>query len=327
MLLLNLMKKKEEPILKLNKESKNTYGEILLPNDSKYGEKCKEVIDKFKDEELNVDDPNYKKYQNCIEKINEEQLKETTDIKGIYPGLDDPNFQNKITDKIEFFENKYQTINSEDIINIEKKVNELCQNRIFELSPHQLFVKNFLSTKTPYNSILLFHGLGTGKTCSSIQVAEEMRIFLNKMNINKKIIIVASPVVQENYKLQLFDERKLKKVGGRWDIKSCTGNAIIKEINPIDVDISREKLVKLIKKKIKNGYIFMGYNKFSNFINNITNKYGIKNDDDEKNKRKKAKLIKREFSNRLIIIDEVQNIRNVKLIETSIPYTYLTLKI
>ena len=98
-------------------------------------------------------------------------------------------------------------LEKEDIENIEKKVNELCQNRIFELSHINCSLKTFLSTQTPYNSILLFHGLGTGKTCSSIQVAGlKMRLYLNKMNINKKIIIVASPVVQENYKLQLFDE-------------------------------------------------------------------------------------------------------------------------
>ena len=169
-----------------------------------------------------------------------------------------------------------------------------------------------MSEYTPYNSILLFHGLGTGKTCSSIQVAEDTRRYLMQMSINKKIIIVASPVVQENYKLQLFDERKLKKVGGKWDLKTCTGNTIIKEVNPIDSDMSRERLVKLIKKKMRSGYDFMGYNKFSNYINNITSKFGIKDSDNEAERKKKAKLIKREFSNRLIIIDEVQNIRNVK---------------
>ena len=239
-------------------------------------------------------------------------MENNENIKGVYPNLDDDKFQEKITAKLEFWENRYMPLEKEDIQNIEKKVNELCQNRIFELSPHQLFVKNFLSTQTPYNSILLFHGLGTGKTCSSIQVAEEMRIYLNRMNIEKKIIIVASPVVQENYKLQLFDERKLKKVGDKWDIKSCTGNSIIKEINPIDSSISREKLTKLIKRKIRDGYNFMGYNMFSNFINKITNKYGIKDSDDESDIKRKSMFIKNEFSNRLIIIDEVQNIRNVK---------------
>ena len=54
---------------------------------------------------------------------------------------------------------------------------------------------------------------------------------IKQMNIKKKIIVVASPVVQENYKIQLFDERKLKKKGDQWDIQSCTGNSFIKEIN------------------------------------------------------------------------------------------------
>ena len=48
----------------------------------------------------------------------------------------------------------------------------------FELSPHQAFVRNFMSFQTPYNSLLLFHGLGSGKTCSAIGVCEEMRDYL-----------------------------------------------------------------------------------------------------------------------------------------------------
>ena len=47
--------------------------------------------------------------------------------------------------------------------NFETQANELC-NVSFDLSPHQLFIKNFLSIHTPYNSLLLYHGLGTGKT-------------------------------------------------------------------------------------------------------------------------------------------------------------------
>ena len=201
--------------------------------------------------------------------------------------------------------------------NIEKKVNELCNPSEFQLSPHQMFIRNYLSFNTPYNSILLFHGLGTGKTCSSITVAEEMRQYLKQMNIEKKIIIVASPVVQENYRMQLFDERKLKKVGGVWNIKSCTGNIFIKEINPINSKISREKLVSQINKIIKNWYLFMGYNQFSNFINKMINKYRISDDDNDEQKKRKRKLIQNEFSNRMIVIDEVQNIRNIKKIKKS----------
>jgi hypothetical protein len=89
------------------------------------------------------------------------------------------------------------------------KCNNYKCNAEFELSPHQLFVRNFLSFQTPYNSLLLYHGLGTGKTCSAITVAEEMRDYLNNIGLQKKIIVVASPNVQENFKLQLFPDNKL----------------------------------------------------------------------------------------------------------------------
>ena len=235
----------------------------------------------------------------------------------MYPHLDDVDFNKKIFLKKEFNSSKYDKINKEDFDNIEKITEKKCNRKVFELSPHQNFVKNFLSFETPYNSLLLFHGLGTGKTCSSISVAEEMRYYLKQMNIKKKIIIVASPVVQENYKIQLFDERKLKKKGDQWDIQSCTGNTFIKEINPINSKISRKRLVNLIKKTIKRSYEFMGYLEFSNRITSLYNKFKIEGSDDKETKRRKEKLIQREFSRKLIIIDEVQNIRNLKKLKSS----------
>ena len=32
---------------------------------------------------------------------------------------------------------------------------------------------------------------------------------------------------KENFKLQLFDERKLKLIDGIWNIKACAGNKLI----------------------------------------------------------------------------------------------------
>ena len=55
---------------------------------------------------------------------------------------------------------------------------KLCK-KSFELSPHQNFIRNFLSEYTPYNGVLLYHGLGTGKTCSAIGIAEETRKYMN----------------------------------------------------------------------------------------------------------------------------------------------------
>ena len=129
--------------------------------------------------------------------------------------------------------------------------------------------------------------MGTGKTCSSILIAEETRKYLQKLKINKKIIVVASPAVQTNYKKQLFDPDKLKKVGGVWDIKSYTGTKIINEINPLNIKMTEEKLIIYINKIIRKSYDFMGYGKFANYVNNISNKFGIQNEDTEEVRERK----------------------------------------
>ena len=154
--------------------------------------------------------------------------------------------------------------------NLEQEADKLCSPHFeFELEPHQMFIKNFMSFQTPYNSLLVFHGLGTGKTCSAIGVAEEMRTYYKQLGINKKILIVATPNVQKNFELQLFDRRKLKNINGLWNIKACSGSKFIKEINPMNIkNLPEEKIVKYIKKIIKKSYEFIGYIEFANQINN-----------------------------------------------------------
>ena len=76
----------------------------------------------------------------------------------------------------------------------------------FSLLTHQNIVRDYINLLTPYRGLLLYHGLGSGKTCSAISVAEEMREYNKQMGIGKRIIVVASPNVQENFKVQLFDE-------------------------------------------------------------------------------------------------------------------------
>lgn len=44
----------------------------------------------------------------------------------------------------------------------------------FSLFPHQEFVRDYLQHESPYRGLLLYHGLGVGKTCSSIAVAEAL---------------------------------------------------------------------------------------------------------------------------------------------------------
>lgn len=69
-----------------------------------------------------------------------------------------------------------------------------------DLFTHQKIVRDYLNLYTPYRGLLLFHGLGSGKTCTSIAIAEGMK----SMN---KVIVMTPASLRRNY----LDE--LKKCG------------------------------------------------------------------------------------------------------------------
>jgi hypothetical protein len=59
----------------------------------------------------------------------------------------------------------------------ESKDVDLCENRVGpgkELLPYQKLVRDYLVAETPYRGLLIYHGLGSGKTCSAISVAESL---------------------------------------------------------------------------------------------------------------------------------------------------------
>ena len=250
----------------------------------------------------------------------------------LYPNLNDINFNIKIAEKKEFNDTKYDGEIHKNI----KEYADMLAKADFELSPHQMFVKNFLSSQTPYNSLLLYHGLGTGKTLSAIGVCEEMRDYIKQMGITKRIMIVASENVQDNFRLQLFDERKLQLVDGVWNMKGAAsiGNKLLKEINPMNMKgISKEKVVNQIKNLINTYYIFLGYGQFANYIIKTIHydeevirsqmkqpgdqtkiqKIGAELGDAKISLNKRIiRKIRNEFDNRLIVIDEVHNIRKTE---------------
>ncbi len=69
-------------------------------------------------------------------------------------------------------------------------------NNDFSLLTHQKIVRDYINLYTPYRGLLLYHGLGSGKTCTSIAIAEGMKS-------TKKIIIMLPASLEENYKTQL----------------------------------------------------------------------------------------------------------------------------
>ena len=78
-----------------------------------------------------------------------------------YPDILQQDFTKKILSKKEFIDN----------IETGKPVER--EDNYFSLTPSQTFLKNYISTETPYNGILLFHGTGVGKTCTALSIAEQ----------------------------------------------------------------------------------------------------------------------------------------------------------
>ena len=282
---------------------------FVIKKDKKKKDKDIELVEEAEQGPIECKDPSQKYSKKCsingklLQNENENRIdlaEHPDDNLFLYPTLNDPNFNKKIAEKKEFSDTKYDGT----IYNV-KEYADILSNAEFELLPQQAFVRNFMSFQTPYNSLLLFHGLGSGKTCSAIGVCEEMRDYLKQMGINKQIIIVASPNVQDNFKLQLFDERKLKEVDGIWTIKGCLGNKLLKEINPTGMKgLKKDKIIQQAKSLINSSYQFVGYLQFSNEI--------VRNadlDNPEVSQETKIRNLQNIYNNSLIVIDEVHNIR------------------
>ena len=248
------------------------------------------------------------KYE-ALKLIMEQRLTETyaSNFDHIYPDYYDPDFNTKIFSKKEFRLNK---IPKKDTMSIDEKETysqNICnplKDKTFNLTHNQKFLKSFMSPNTPYNSILLYHGTGVGKTCSSISIAEQYSRELN--DSNKKIIILLNPSIKANFQKNIFNIQKVKE---RLPYYQCTGEKYLKEINVDNLSsISTDVLEQKINKIIKNRYEFYGYKQFANIITKLQDT--IKTRYDKKDFSKIfEKKIKEMFSNSVMIIDEVHNIK------------------
>ncbi len=62
----------------------------------------------------------------------------------------------------------------------------------FSPMAHQKIVRDYITQYTPYRGVLLFHGLGSGKTCSSVAIAEGMKT-------SNQIIVMTPASLRMNY--------------------------------------------------------------------------------------------------------------------------------
>ena len=174
---------------------------------------------------------------------------------------------------------------------------EKCDTDFFELAPHQLFLKNFFSPNTPYQSLLLFHGVGVGKSCSGISIAENFKTSYSTED--KRCIILSSQNIRAGWRKTIFDPSK--------DDDQCTGDTYsLDEGDDMKVSHDPEKKA---KKKIKQFYELHGYMAFAGTVKKHIQEGLIGLSDPRARHLKTIELIREKYSGRVLIIDEVHNVR------------------
>ena len=78
-------------------------------------------------------------------------------------------FQQKLADL--FKPHKAELMKPDDDVNCDFRK----EGSKFELLTHQKIVGDYLNLYSPYRGLLIYHGLGSGKTCTSIAIAEGMK--------------------------------------------------------------------------------------------------------------------------------------------------------
>ena len=192
-----------------------------------------------------------------------------------YPEPSNKKFNKIILSKKEFYDTKieYNKIPNLEIFNKEanKKCNKTSSNPTFSLSNSQEFLKRFMSVNTPYNGVMIFHGVGVGKTCAAVTIAEQFR---QKISDNKKkIYILANQTIHQQWKDTIIDPNKIiravEKNISKWP--QCTGNNYESKLGDIR-RLQKESLFKLVDKIIKNHYVIMGYRQFANHVEKLKKK-------------------------------------------------------
>jgi superfamily II DNA or RNA helicase len=214
----------------------------------------------------------------------------------LYPEFYDPEFFKKLYKKKEFNKSKYSKVDA--ALGYETLAKDQCTASSFHLSRNQVFLKNFMSPRTHYNGILLYHGVGVGKTCAAISIAEQFR-----RTMEKPVLVLMPANLKDNFKRQIFDIDNLQQ---------CTSPKYYEKV-PNRKYMAKADIEKYVSRIINENYKFNGFLEFANHIEMIETTIRAKYEGDEDLAIANIeKQIRNEYSNRVIVIDEVHNVRSDK---------------
>ena len=163
-------------------------------------------------------------------------------------------------------------------------MDEICNKKTeYELLTHQKFLGEYLFDKQNINGLLIFHTMGSGKTCTAINITEKFKYQL-------KIIIVLPASLIGNFRNELRSkcpDLVSSKLEGIYI--SNVNREKLKKLKPNDPEYI--KIIKESDKLIDKIYNIYSYQKFIKLINTPINETG--------------ELFS--LDNSLLIIDEIQN--------------------
>ena len=140
----------------------------------------------------------------------------------------------------------------------------------------------------------------THNTCTAISIAEGFKKTLK--NINKKILVLGN--LKSNFIKEIYNFSSEKMKENPEDIVQCTGKEY--ELGQESLFLTQKQKEKEIQKMIRSYYEFFGYSEFANKI--IKDTKGWKGEDDKVDEYVKN-FINKYFDDRVIIADEIQNIK------------------
>lgn len=173
------------------------------------------------------------------------------------------------------------------------KEDEYEQDDEDPLFKHQKVISRFLSAYTPYDALLLFHEMGTGKTCAAFGVVENLRKTDNRFD--GAVIVTKNDSILNSLIEQLAKVCTNKKSRKRQEGDEEIAHAIyLPEINIAKVDSKKllSEIRKIIKEKTNSFYDFHTLETFSGIL-----------------EKKSDEAIIRDYSNKIIVIDEVHNVK------------------
>ena len=87
---------------------------------------------------------------------------------------------------------KYELKNTSITKNQKQTKNQKPTKKVFTPFPYQNFLRDYLQGSSPYRGILLYHGLGSGKTCTSIHIAESLKD-------EKNVVVLLPASIEPNF--------------------------------------------------------------------------------------------------------------------------------